>query len=156
MEPIMSSTAVEFAIREASVALSEELRSYTAAAHSAAEGSSFVAELMGGSLDAAAPVSLLDQSLVIYHALEIALALHVDHPQLGAFIDPKLARVGALEADMAYRHGENWEAKLADGSIEIVPATVAYAEALATLGAESIEFLLPIITCAPWGTFSVD
>lgn len=138
----MSAVAVEFATRETPVALSEELRSHTAAAHTAAEDSSFISELMGGSLDAAAVVSLLDQSLVIYRALEAALALHVDHPQLGAFIDPKLARVGALEADMAYHHGENWEAKLADGSIAILPATVAYAEALATLGGESIEFLL--------------
>ncbi|MDD0859729.1 biliverdin-producing heme oxygenase [Arthrobacter alpinus] len=122
--------------------MSEELKSHTAAAHSAAEDSSFVAELMGGALDAGALVSLLDQSLVIYRALETALAAHVDHPQLGAFIDPKLARVAALEADMAYHHGADWEAQLADGRIGIVPATRIYADALATLGTESIEFLL--------------
>lgn len=138
----MSAPAVESVVPEAPAALSEELKSHTAAAHSAAEDSSFVAELMGGSLDAGALVSLLDQSLVIYRALETALTAHVDHPQLGAFIDPKLARVAALEADMVYHHGADWEAQLTDGRIEIVPATRAYAEALATLGAESIEFLL--------------
>lgn len=138
----MSAPAVESVLSETPAALSEELKTHTAAAHSAAEDSSFVAELMGGTLDAAALVSLLDQSLVIYRALENALATHVDHPQLGAFIDPKLARVAALEADMAFHHGADWEAQLADGRIEIVPATRAYADALENLGAESIEFLL--------------
>lgn len=138
----MSAPAVESVLSETPAALSEELKTHTAAAHSAAEDSSFVAELMGGTLDAAALVSLLDQSLVIYSALENALAAHADHPQLGAFIDPKLARVAALEADMAFHHGADWEAQLADGRIEIVPATRAYADALENLGAESIEFLL--------------
>lgn len=138
----MSAPAVESVLSETPAALSQELKTHTAAAHSAAEDSSFVAELMGGTLDAAALVSLLDQSLVIYRALENALATHVDHPQLGAFIDPKLARVAALEADMAFHHGADWEAQLADGRIEIVPATRAYADALENLGAESIEFLL--------------
>ncbi|MEV8145905.1 biliverdin-producing heme oxygenase [Specibacter sp. NPDC078709] len=138
----MSAPAVESVLSETPAALSEELKTHTAAAHSAAEDSSFVAELMGGTLDAAALVSLLDQSLVIYRALENALAAHADHPQLGAFIDPKLARVAALEADMAFHHGADWEAQLADGRIEIVPATRAYADALENLGAESIEFLL--------------
>lgn len=138
----MSAPAVESVLAETPASLSEELKTHTAAAHSAAEGSSFVAELMGGALDAAALVSLLDQSLVIYRALENALAAHVDHPQLGAFIDPKLARVAALEADMAFHHGADWEAQLVDGRIEIVPATRAYADALENLGAESIEFLL--------------
>lgn len=138
----MSTVVVEPVVAETSEALSDELKSHTAAAHAAAEESSFVAELMGGSLDTAALVSLLDQSLIIYRAMETALAAHTDHPQLGAFIDPKLARVAALEADMAYHHGENWQAQLADGTIEIMPATAAYAAALTAMGAESIEFLL--------------
>ena len=138
----MSAPAVESVLAETPASLSEELKTHTAAAHSAAEDSSFVAELMGGTLDAAALVSLLDQSLVIYRALENALAALVGHPQLGAFIDPKLARVAALEADMAFHHGADWEAQLADGRIEIVPATRAYADALENFGAESIEFLL--------------
>lgn len=138
----MSAHAVETVSHQTTAGLSQELKSHTAAAHTAAEDSTFVADLMGGTLDVAALVSLLDQSLIIYRALETALAAHVDHPQLGAFIDPKLARVAALEADMAYHHGADWEAQLADGRIEIVPATLAYAEALATQGSESIEFLL--------------
>ncbi len=142
MELPVSAPAVESALPEAPAALSQELKTHTAAAHAAAEDSTFVADLMGGALDDAALVSLLDQSLVIYRALETALADHVGHPQLGAFIDPKLARVAALEADMAYHHGEDWEAQLADGRIAIMPATRVYADALSTLGRESIEFLL--------------
>lgn len=122
--------------------LSQELKSHTAAAHSAAEESTFVADLMGGKLDAAALASLLAQSLVIYRAMEDALALHANHSQLGGFIDPKLARVSALEDDLAYHYGADWEEQLADGRIAIVPATAAYAQKLATLGPASIEFLL--------------
>ena len=138
----MSAPAVESIVTEIPAALSQELKTHTAAAHAAAEDSTFVAELMVGTLDAAALVSLLDQSLVIYRALESALARHAGHPQLGAFIDPKLARVAALESDMAYHHGGDWEAQLADGRIAIMPATRAYANALSTVGRESIEFLL--------------
>lgn len=138
----MSAPALETVLTEAPAALSQELKSHTAAAHIAAEDSTFVAELMGGTLDAAALVSLLDQSLVIYRALENALAAHAGHPQLGPFIDSKLARVAALEADMAHHHGDDWEAQLADGRIVIVPATLAYAEALTAMGRDSIEFLL--------------
>lgn len=138
----MSAPAIESVSPVAPAGLSQELKTYTAAAHTAAEDSTFVADLMGGTLDAAALVSLLDQSLIIYRALEDALDAHVDHPQLGAFIDSRLARVAALEADMAYHHGDDWEAQLADGRIAIMPATQAYADALTKLGRESIEFLL--------------
>ena len=138
----MSASAVESVVSKIPAALSQELKTHTAAAHAAAEDSTFVADLMGGALDAAALVSLLDQSLVIYRALETALARHVGHPQLGAFIDSKLARVAALEADMAYHHGGDWEAQLADGRIAIMPATSDYTNALSTVGRESIEFLL--------------
>jgi len=122
--------------------LSEELKSHTAAAHAAAEESTFVAELMGGTLDSAALAALLAQSLVIYRALEEALAGHADDPQLGGFIDPRLFRVPALEADLAYHYGPDWEAMLADGRIAVAPATRAYAQKLATVGPGSIEFLL--------------
>ncbi|WP_051389300.1 biliverdin-producing heme oxygenase [Arthrobacter sp. 35W] len=125
-----------------SAPLSEELKSHTAAAHSRAEEATFVAELMGGKRDAAALASLLAQSLVIYRALEKAQTAHVDHPQLGGFIDAKLDRVAALEADMAFHYGADWEAQLAGGRIAIAPATVAYAELLDTLGRESAEFIL--------------
>lgn len=143
----MSAHATESALSETTAAhqeaqLSEELRTHTAAAHSNAEESTFVAELMGGELDTDALSSLLAQSLVIYRALETALALHADNAQLGPFIDSKLARVAALEQDMAFHFGADWEAKLADGSIVIVPATQAYADKLTTIGSESIEFLM--------------
>lgn len=138
----MSAPAAASAVPEAGEPLSQELKSHTAAAHRDAEESTFVAELMGGTLDVAALAALLAQSLVIYRALESALATHAGDAQLGGFIDPKLARVAALEADMAFHFGADWEAQLADGSIVIVPATVAYADKLATLGRESIEFLL--------------
>jgi heme oxygenase len=139
----MSATAaVESAVSTDPAPLSQELKSHTAAAHAEAEDSTFVAELMAGSLNAAALASLLAQSLVIYRAMEAALAGHAGDPQLGGFIDPKLARVAALEADMGFHFGADWEAQLADGRIGVVPATVAYADKLATVGRASTEFLL--------------
>ncbi|WP_181034211.1 heme oxygenase (biliverdin-producing) [Arthrobacter sp. GMC3] len=143
----MTSTAVDTASHAPNDAstqepLSQELKSHTAAAHMAAEDSAFVADLMGGKLDAAALASLLAQTLVIYRAMEDALALHADDAQLGGFIDPKLARVSALEADLAFHYGADWDEQLADGRIAIVPATTAYAQKLAEVGPTSIEFLL--------------
>jgi len=138
----MSASAVEAPLDPTAAPLSELLKSHTAAAHTDAEESTFVAELMEGKLDTAALVSLLAQSLVIYRALETALDRFLDHPQLGGFIDPKLNRVAALEQDLAYHYGPDFDAMLADGRIAIVPATQAYADKLATLGHESIEFLL--------------
>lgn len=141
--PVSESAAVAHAAEPLATAqLSEELRTHTAAAHSEAEESTFVAQLMGGELDESALAALIAQSLVIYRALENSLEAHVDNSQLGPFIDSKLARVAALEADMAYHFGADWEAKLADGRISIVPATQDYADKLSTVGRDSIEFLM--------------
>lgn len=129
-------------INEEIAPLSEELKLHTAAAHESAESSSFVADLMGGKLDSAALASLLAQTLVIYRAMEEELNNHANDPQLGGFVDPKLARVLALEADLAYHYGSDWEEQLADGRVAIVPATRAYADKLSAVGGESIEFLL--------------
>lgn len=124
------------------VLFSDELKSHTADAHSRAEEASFVKELMAGAMDTGEMGNLIAQSLVIYRALESALARHAAHPQLGPFNDPRLARVGALEQDMAHYFGPDWEEKLADGSIYIAPATRAYAAALEAEAGDSAEFLL--------------
>ena len=124
------------------VLLSEELKNHTAVAHSQAEEASFVKELMAGNLDQGEVGNLLAQSLVIYRAMESALAQFTGHPQLGPFIDPRLDRVSALEQDMDFHFGPDWEDQLADGRIHITPATKTYAAKFGSQVEDAAEFLL--------------
>ncbi|WP_066302781.1 biliverdin-producing heme oxygenase [Arthrobacter luteolus] len=124
------------------VLLSEELKSHTAVAHTQAEEASFVKELMAGNMDQGEVGNLLAQSLVIYRALESALARFAGHPQLGPFVDARLERVPALERDMDFHFGPDWEEQLADGRIHIVPAAKAYADRLGEQSEDAVEFLL--------------
>lgn len=138
----MSAPTVEAHLNASVAPLSELLKTHTAAAHTEAEESTFVADMIEGRLDTAAVVSLLAQSLVIYRAFESTLLKFAGHPQLGGFIDPKLNRVAALEQDLAFHFGADFEAMLGDGRIAVVPATHAYVERLTTAGDDSVELLL--------------
>ena len=53
--------------------LSERLRAETRQAHERAEHSTFMEDLLGGKLDAAAFIALQEQALLFYGALEDAL-----------------------------------------------------------------------------------
>lgn len=113
----------------ASLALA--LRTRTAAAHESAEGSSFVADLLEGRACRRAFTALVAQQLVIYRALEETLHAHyLDHPLLRAVDDRRLDRVAAIEADLTALVGEDFEVRLADGRLPILPATRAYADRL--------------------------
>lgn len=124
------------------IGFATELRTHTAGVHGEAESEGFVARLLAGELDAEAFAALIAQQLVIYRALEQALVAHHDDPALGPFLDPALSRVGALELDMAFHFGPDWEQRLAAGEIVVEPGTAAYADQIAERGAGSREFLL--------------
>lgn len=114
------------------VQLSAELRDATAAAHTDAESSAFITELMQGQRDAASFAVLTAQLLYIYRALEQALREHyTDHPLVAQMDDSRLDRVAALESDLTHLVGD-FEAAIADGSLPIVPATRRYAELLSS------------------------
>lgn len=111
--------------------LSVALRSATAVAHESAETSSFIVELLEGRACYSAFTMLAVQQLVIYRALEEVLHEHyLDHPLLAAVDDRRLDRVGEIERDLSTLIGSDFEVRLADGSLPISEATVAYARTL--------------------------
>ena len=97
------------------------LRTATRSAHTDAEGSPFVAALVGGQLAPAAHAALLAQSHLVYAVLEEAAACHRGDPVAGPFLDPALLRLPALEADLAFLLGERWR-----DAVVATPATARY------------------------------
>ena len=113
------------------VPLSEALRQATAAAHSSAERSSFVSDLVEGRACAAAFTALATQHLLIYRALEDVLREHyAGHPLLGPVDDRRLDRVPSLQHDLTTLVGPDHEVRLADGRLPICYATSTYATTL--------------------------
>lgn len=111
--------------------LSAELRDATADAHADAEGSTFITQLMDGSLNTSAFVLFTVQLHVIYEAFEQALHAHYrDHPLLEGLDDRRLDRRAAIRADLEHLH-PGFEDAIADGRLPIVPATNRYVEVLA-------------------------
>ncbi|OLT42084.1 hypothetical protein BJF86_15465 [Serinicoccus sp. CNJ-927] len=111
--------------------LSEALRDATATAHSAAERSAFVTDLVEGRACAAAFTALATQHLLIYRALEDVLHTHyAGHPLLAPVADRRLDRVPALRHDLEVLVGPDHEVRLADGRLPICVATSAYATTL--------------------------
>lgn len=122
-------------------AFSEQLKAHTAAAHQHAEDAGFVTELLAGRLDRGQVGALLLQNLIIYRALEEALAANQD-PRLQAFADPALARVPALEQDLRVHFGAGWESLPAEANLHVTPGARAYADQLAAMGPTSVAYLL--------------
>ncbi len=102
------------------VKLATALRERTRTAHEEAESSPFVRELMEGKRSLADYVALAGQQYFVYQALEAVGATFRDDPQIGAFIDPELARVAAIEADLDFLD-PGWREHL-----QPLPATTAY------------------------------
>lgn len=103
------------------VPFSQQLREATEAAHEAAERSNFVEHLMEGRLPLSELARFVRQLHTVYSALETAVAAN-DDPVVAPLFAPELARAGALATDLEYLAGADWEA------IEVLPATVAYAD----------------------------
>ena len=116
--------------------LSERLRSETREAHTAAERSGIMRDILRGTVSRSQYVELLANLAVIYEALEDELTRLTGVPTL-AFIDrAALRRAPALMADiLALRQ--------ADSAMPAVirPSARRYAEHLRALGASSPEFL---------------
>lgn len=105
---------------EQTTPLSTALHQHTAAAHGRAEGSSFITDLLAGSLSLDAAVALLAQSLPIYRTLEESCRQSATSPVLAPLLDERLDRTARLEADLAYHatHGRVYPT--------VLPATEAY------------------------------
>lgn len=102
--------------------LSLLLRTSTRAAHTRAETMGFVEALMGGHLGIRAYADLAAQQHAIYTALEESEPFVAADPAGSSMIIDGLARVPAIEQDLAHLFGADWRAQ-----IRILPATEAYA-----------------------------
>lgn len=82
--------------------LSTLVREGSRTEHTAAEGSSFMTELLAGRIDAAGYAHYLAVLRPVYAALESIGRELTDDPIAGGFIDPDLERLAALDADIEY------------------------------------------------------
>lgn len=108
--------------------LSTAIRDATASAHEQAENSAFMSRLLAGELSAEAYTALTGQLLLIYRALEAAVAAHRSEPELAPLADPRLEGRARLAAD--------WDALTGGAEApQPLPATRAYVDRLAGLDA---------------------
>ncbi|NRQ49877.1 heme oxygenase (biliverdin-producing) [Aeromicrobium stalagmiti] len=96
--------------------LSTLLRTGSQAEHTAAEGSSFMSELLAGRIDEAGYAHFLGLLRRVYEALETAARALADDPLASAVIDPSIERLAAIDADI-----EHW-----GSTVVASPATDAY------------------------------
>lgn len=111
---------------------STAIRAATADAHRDAERSSFLADLVGGSLPLEGYGRLVAQHRAIYEALEAANEAMAADPVAGTFVQQDVVRLPALERDVVAVLGEGWAAR---PEAELVPATVEYCDRLREVGA---------------------
>lgn len=82
--------------------LSTLVRDGSKAEHEAAEGSSFMSELLAGRIDAAGYAHYLAVLRPVYVALEAVGRELADDPIAGGLVDPDLERLAALDADLDF------------------------------------------------------
>lgn len=104
--------------------LAARIRRASAAAHREAEGAPFVQDLLAGRLPVEGYVHLAAQHEAIYRVLEAAVAANAD-PAVAPFLAPELARLPALEADLAFLAGPGWRDR-----VPVLAATEAYCDHL--------------------------
>ncbi|MFE3052956.1 heme oxygenase (biliverdin-producing) [Nocardia sp. NPDC059239] len=107
---------------ETSTPFSTLIRTATEQQHNEAEHSTFMRDMLGGQLGVEAFYRYTAQLWFVYAALEKHSAALASDPVAGPFVKPELARLAALEADLAHLGGANWRDELT-----ALPATAAYA-----------------------------
>ncbi|GAA4641518.1 heme oxygenase (biliverdin-producing) [Gordonia humi] len=101
--------------------LSAAMKKGSAVEHEQAEGSSYMAALLDGRMDAAGYIAYLQRLRLVYDALESTGRALADDPIASAVIDPALDRLPAIDADL-----QHWAP---NGVPEVVsPAAAAYVE----------------------------
>ncbi|NGO70453.1 heme oxygenase (biliverdin-producing), partial [Streptomyces boncukensis] len=107
---------------------STQIRTASQDAHTEAENSSFMGELLGGRLGREAYTRYTEQLWFVYRALEEAAGRLAEDPVAGPFVRGDLFRLPALERDLDHLHGAgaDWRAGLAP-----LPATARYADRIA-------------------------
>jgi heme oxygenase len=101
---------------------STRIREATAREHEEAENSTFITEMLDGSLGIEPYRRYTGQLWFIYRALETHADALATDPVAGPFIKPELARTAELERDLAHLAGPDWREELTP-----LPATATYA-----------------------------
>jgi heme oxygenase len=112
--------------------LSTAMRDGSKTEHEAAEGSTFMSELLAGRINEAGYAAYLLRLRLVYEALESAGRTHHDDPLVGAVHDQDLERLAALDDDL-----DHWLAMAgAPGGDRHVdsPAAAAYAARVTATG----------------------
>jgi len=109
---------------------SAAVRARSSAAHSSSEGADFMTDLMRGRGSREDYVALVVQHWFIYKALEAAAETMKADPVASAFVDDKLTRLPAIEADLDFLIGEGWR-----DQVEPLPTTARYVARIAEVGA---------------------
>ena len=111
--------------------LAEVLRAATAAAHTAAERSTFVQRLFRGALPRDAYVAYIRSLHPVYGALEEALRASRGNLMVASIWDPALERTRGLEEDLVFFAGPQWS------GLPVVAPAAEYVEHVRALAAEA-------------------
>jgi heme oxygenase (biliverdin-producing, ferredoxin) len=112
------------------ISFSTALRERSSGAHSGSEGAGFMSDLMKGEGTREDYIALVVQHWFIYEALEGAAERMRQDPIAAVFIDDKLTRLPALEADLEFLIGPDWREQ-----IQPLPTTRRYVERINQVGA---------------------
>lgn len=107
---------------DTSAPFSTLIRTATEQQHNEAEHSTFMRDMLTGQLGVDAFLRYTGQLWFVYEALEKHSAALASDSVAGPFVKPELARLAALETDLAHLGGANWRDEL-----QPLPSTAAYA-----------------------------
>lgn len=110
------------------VPFSQSLRERTWAIHGETEGATFMHDLMSGKGDRDDYVALVVQHYFMYKTLEEVSDAMAADLIAGQFITPELTRLPALEADLKFLLGDEWETFSAP-----LPSTVKYMDRISSV-----------------------
>ena len=116
------------------VPLSHRLRADTKAAHTTAERSGIMRDLLRGTITIPAYIALLNNLAALYEELEAQLSLHADHAALRAVNWSLLRRHAALQNDVRRLTDSVQPLGSTATTDSIVPSTHAYVARLRELG----------------------
>ncbi|WP_426187119.1 heme oxygenase (biliverdin-producing) [Microbacterium sp. TWP3-1-2b2] len=112
------------------LSFSTALRERSAGSHSRSEHAGFMSDLLKGDGSREDYISLVAQHYFIYAALESVGERMRKDPVAAVFISDKLTRLPALEADLEFLLGPQWQ-----GSITPLPTTQRYVDRINEVGA---------------------
>jgi heme oxygenase len=106
--------------------LSALLRSGSQAEHTAAEGSTFMSELLAGRIDAAGYAHFLGLLRRVYEALESTASELAGDPIASAVIDPAIERLAAIDADLDHWGRVTVDSPAADAYVARIRASASW------------------------------